>query len=118
MTDLVFPLRSEQQREAIHSCPVCHAPIGRTFAFIDGGSLAEDVTEELGVPEQSTGFLSIGVHGAHSGGLNEPSAHLDIFTDGSMGQFERSFCSIACLRAFLNSAVDELEARLSREGAV
>jgi hypothetical protein len=118
MTDLVFPIKSEEPRKAIDSCPVCRAPIGRTFAFIDGGSLTEEASEDLEVRDQSTGFLSIGVHGAHSGALNEPSAHLAIFTDAPMGQFERSFCSSGCLRAFLNSAVDQLEALLSRGGAV
>ena len=118
MTDLVFPLNSEAPREAIDSCPVCRAPIGRSFAFIDGGSLTEEASADLEAQDQSTGFLSIGVHGAHSSDLNEPSAQLAIFADAPMGQFERSFCSSGCLRAFLNSAVDQLEALLSRGGAV
>ena len=114
MSDLVFPLSSEQQTEAKASCPVCKAPIGHGFAFICGGAIAEEAPENLSEPAPSTGFLTIGVHGAHLGDLTAPSAHLDLFADAPLGQFERSVCSSACLRALLNLAVDRLETRLSR----
>jgi hypothetical protein len=117
MANIAFPL-SKESRETNPSCPICGAPIGATFAFLSGGALADETTDGSCRLELSTGFLSIGVHGSHSGKLNQPSAHLDMFADSPLGQFERSFCSATCLRCFLNLAVDQLEARLSSGGAV
>ena len=114
MAILAFPLSSGASDELAHSCPVCDAAIGATFAFISGGALDDAAIQS----EQSTGFLSIGVHGSHSGNLSEPSAQLNIFADSPLGQFEQGFCSLTCLRTFLNAAVDQLQARLSVAGVV
>ena len=58
------------------------------------------------------GFLYIGFHGAHSEVSSQPSAQVVIAKDTPDGQFETQFCSTACLRAFLNRCVDQLEQKL------
>jgi hypothetical protein len=114
MGTLAFPLSSDAPGAVFGVCPVCEAKLGRTFAFICGGSLADE-----GVSlRRSVGFLDVGVHGAHSEGLNEPSACISVLSGDRLGQFERAFWSLGCLRAFLNLAVDQLESRLSAEGEV
>ena len=58
--------------------------------------------------------LDLTWHGAHDQGIGE---HRDIHVGVSVvrdviGQFDLYFCSMKCLRAFLNDCVDELEARI------
>ena len=65
------------------------------------------------------GFLHFGWHGAHieDGGTGKDSdswANLDLVRDNAGGQFGFYFCSTQCLRAFLNSCVDELEEAIER----
>ena len=61
------------------------------------------------------GFLDIGYHGDHRGEKENPSALVAIAEEAADGQFEFSFCSIACLRLYLTCRVGELERRVARE---
>lgn len=64
--------------------------------------------------KQMEGYLSFGVHGAHSHGIDEPSAVIKVIDDQHLGEFEIAFCSTACLRGFLNTSVDALEQQLKK----
>ncbi len=71
-----------------------------------------------GLHEQMDGFASITWPGAHDTGLGEDRdifTSVDFATDCRGGQFEIYFCSTACLRAFFNSWVDALEAKIRKE---
>lgn len=65
--------------------------------------------------KQLDGYLAFGVHGAHSGGRNDPSANIVIVKDTPHGEFELVFCSTKCMRKFLNSSVDAVESGIEKE---
>lgn len=65
----------------------------------------------------ATVSLSIGVHGRHDAGYDEPGGNVTIVQDASGGQFEYYFCSTLCLRAFFTQCVDELDAKVAAAGA-
>ena len=87
-----------------------------SFAHINGGALLMDRTRRNGLPdERMDGFLSLTWHGAHDGGRGaNPDVYVvsSIVDDERGGQFEFYFCSINCLRRFLNDAVDRLVAQV------
>ena len=63
------------------------------------------------------GFLDLAWHGVHDGGSGmhrEVHARVPLAKDTPAGQFEFYFCSIRCLRAFLNAWVDRLDDRIQR----
>jgi hypothetical protein len=97
-------------------CPVCHgAQQGEPgeFAFLNGGALKEFPGGGGAGPAPGLlGFLSIGLHGAHSAEVDTPSGNVSVFERAPLGQFEVYFCSTKCLRGFLNAAVDDLEAKV------
>jgi len=97
-------------------CLVCrrkgvHEP--NTFAYLNGGALRKINKDNSVMAPDLEGFLSIGVHGAHSEIHSQPDAHLYIADVVRFGQFELYFCSTACLRKFFNLCVDELEQKLA-----
>jgi hypothetical protein len=102
------------------SCPICgQGPIlePHSFAHLTGEGMKWQEEDVFGPSEDLRGFLSLGWHGAHSGGVGlhpEVDAHLDIACSVEDGQFGLFFCSTDCLRKFLNQAVDELENRLEQ----
>ncbi len=103
-------------------CPQCkRRGVGEpnSFAVLEGGALLMDRNRRNGGPDaRLDGFLNITWHGAHDTGIGvdrDIHEHIDLATDCRDGQFEVYFCSTACLRKFLNSWVDALEARVGRE---
>lgn len=90
------------------------------MAIISGGAL-----EKLGKDhfvtsdgDKIAGFLSLVWHGAHDegeGDFREKGHTIDIVDQASDGQFMLAFCSTACLRTFLNQAVEELERQISND---
>ena len=65
-----------------------------------------------GPSEDVAGFLNLGWHGAHGEGQGidrEIDCQVPLAERVGEGQFGFFFCSTACLRTFLNRAVDELE---------
>ena len=87
-----------------------------SFVHINGGALLMDRTRRSGWPdERMDGFLHLTWHGAHDGGRG---VNRDVYVvspiveDERGGQFEFYFCSIRCLRRFLNDAIDRLVAQV------
>ena len=98
-------------------CPVCkEAKIfePHSFAFINGGALLMDRKEDSGGSSTDMdAYLTIGWHGAHSEGgdvTDDPEQYssIDIVNGVVGGQFGLYFCSIKCLRFFLNACIDKL----------
>lgn len=81
-----------------------------SFAVLSAGALlAED--SKLSYSDME-GFFNLTWHGAHCGGkgkLRDIYKVMDVAEDVKRGQFDLYFCSFKCLRAWFNSAVDELE---------
>jgi hypothetical protein len=99
-------------------CPMCegrHARKPGSFAFLHGGALRKFERGGAGPSPGLIGYFGVGFHGAHGQEGAEPSAEIRIAEDTPNGQFELQFCSVSCLRGFLNEAVDELERRLDAE---
>jgi hypothetical protein len=90
-----------------------------SFAHINGGALLMDRSRRNGWPdERMDGFLHLTWHGAHDGGQGaNPNVYVvsEIVRDERGGQFEFYFCSVRCLRRFLNDAVDRLVAQVKLE---
>ena len=96
-------------------CVVCGIRCGEpgTFLALEAGALLHvDATRQDGGPHDlMSAYLALVNHGTEPDG---PYVRLDIVNDLKGGQADLLFCSSECLRAFLNSAVDELE-HLSRK---
>ena len=117
-----FPVQHGKSKAGLEAtigrCPVCGGPLNGepgTFAFVNGGALRKNGRQGASPASDLIGFLSIGVHGAHSEEENAPSASVRIANEVPMGQFEFYFCSTACLRGFFNASVDALEEKLRGE---
>lgn len=85
------------------------------FAFLAGGAMLLDKHGEGGSDPKMQGYLDIGMHGAREG--NSDDVMIALGLKQSQGQFEFMFCSTACLRIYLNEAVDRLETAASRKKA-
>ncbi len=90
-----------------------------SMVILGGGALLLDRKRENSRESNAlSGFLELIWHGAHDHGIGDDR---DLFTtltlvdDAIGGQFSLAFCSTACLRAFLNSLVNELEKRIERD---
>jgi hypothetical protein len=119
MTDrpeITFPVQQGKNVSGFKAkrgtCPACGEVMNAepgTFAYMSGGALRRTGKDTAVMAADLSGFLSLGLHGAHGPGENSPSGALRIADDTTNGQFEYYFCSTSCLRGFLNLCVDELE---------
>jgi hypothetical protein len=83
-----------------------------SFTYLSGGAVKED-----GKGTQFKGaisWLDIGVHGFDLERLKPVSTIENVAAQKGVSEFERVFCSPACLRKFLNTAVDRLETKLRK----
>ncbi|MCC5845476.1 MAG: hypothetical protein JJU05_14600 [Verrucomicrobia bacterium] len=103
-------------------CPMCAEKKvfePHSFAVLSAGALLMDrKSDSGGMSDDLDGFLNLLWHGAHDGGQGgdrEICCVVDIMRDVVGGQGEAYFCSIQCLRAFLNKCVDELENKVRKE---
>lgn len=105
--------------------------VGEPFEFVllSGGAVAADARAgECAAFAALSGFLSVWWHGAHPVigstkdrkleiSMKNPEAKVEIASNVRLGQFDLTFCSTDCLRAFLNHVVDELERKKSAQVA-
>jgi len=84
-----------------------------SMAILRGGALAPLGDDVYGWPTPGLrANLGFRWHGAHDGGEGEyPDTGLiyNIAQDVDGGVFDIIFCSVTCLRAFLNACLDEFE---------
>lgn len=93
-------------------CAICNAGgVGEPYTFVWLNGIADSKDHEAKVS------LSIGVHGRHDAGHDEPGGNLTIVQDAGGGQFEFYFCSTVCLRSFFNRCVDELDAQVASDAS-
>jgi len=109
---LVPPRRSRRRASCVGCGKVgCGEP--NSFAWLSTGALWMSADRKSGIPhERMHGFLTIGWHGAHDGGQGPNSnawRTVEMVAKAPMGQAELLFCSPACMRTWLVSAVDQLE---------
>lgn len=88
------------------------------MAILSGGGLFLDRRTKVAGPDpRMQGYLALGWHGAHDGGIGghrDKGVMLHLVEDCDTGQFDMYFCSTNCLRAFLNACVDKLEIEIDR----
>lgn len=119
-----FPLlksrHTKHPKNAI--CPQCkkgNVLEPHSMAIFEGGAMFMDRKRLIGgLHDQMDGFVDIRWHGAHGTGFGrDPDIYtsVDCARDCRGGQFEVYFCSTSCLRAFFNSWVDALEAKIRKE---
>jgi hypothetical protein len=103
-------------------CPWCKK--GKVFephsmAILEGGAcLMNRRTACGGTDDRMDAFLQLTWHGAHDHGIGDDRelyTSVPVAEDCVGGQFELYFCSTKCLRAFLNSWVDELDKRVLQQ---
>jgi hypothetical protein len=102
-------------------CPVCQRARvwePHTFITISGGALKMDRRRDSGGPDESLdGFLELGWHGAHDGGIGpfrDTGGLLYLAESIRGGQFSFAVCSTRCLRGLFRKWVDELDVRIRR----
>jgi endogenous inhibitor of DNA gyrase (YacG/DUF329 family) len=100
-------------------CPQCKKQKvlePHSMAIFSGGAMY--LGKKKGVPDDLEGIAGVTWHGAHDNGVG---GDRDIYTSVDLaeglhgGQFEIYFCSTRCLRAFFNSWVDALDAKIQKE---
>src|SRR5712672_2151238 len=119
-----FPILKGQhtQHPGKALCPQCKKRKvlePHSMAIFEGGAMFMDRKRlNGGLHDQMDGFASIVWHDAHGPGIGPARdiyTSVDFAKDCRGGQFEIYFCSTGCLRAFFNSWVDALEARIRIE---
>lgn len=96
-------------------CPNCGRDFSGGIAYIMGGaSLLSKDHQDGHESERLQGFLNIGFHGIDPGMQDSTDAMLVDNVIG--GQFDLNWCSIACMRSWLNRLLDQLERRLTIPG--
>lgn len=112
MHDLTEPLLAKNL-SASTSCPNCGHAFASGFAYLSGGALLLSAENETSnETERLQAFLSIGFHGKDS--EMQDSTDATLVDDVIGGQFDLNWCSIACMRFWLNRLMDEMENRLPR----
>ena len=99
-------------------CPWCrkrkvYEP--HSMAILNAGAMRRVGKDRYEMATDTSAFLTLTWHGAHSGGSGEmPEIHasVDVAAEVANGQFDLYFCSTACLRGFLNYSVDALEKKM------
>ncbi|HEV8068447.1 MAG TPA: hypothetical protein VGP76_11975 [Planctomycetaceae bacterium] len=107
---------------SVAKCPQCKKRKvfePHSMVILEGGALLLDRKRENSrVSNALSGYLALIWHGAHDHSIGD-DRHLfttmNLVDDAIGGQFSLAFCSTACLRAFLNSLVNELEKRIERD---
>lgn len=126
MATITFPILSGSEYEYL--CAWCgngHTLLKpNSFATLSCGAVLYDYEDQYaaGVSDDLEGYLEINWHGAHSeeGGIGKnPDTSVSVPLKKGVvgGQMGINFCSTECLRAFLNSCVDELEKRIAGENS-
>jgi hypothetical protein len=99
-------------------CPVCGQGFTRGLAYLSAGALllSPDGQDSIHI-DRLQAFLNVGVHGADS--AMRDSSDIEVVADLHGGQFDLQWCSIACMRQWLNLLLDQVEsaARKSAESA-
>ena len=87
-----------------------------SMAILSGGALAQEDEDTYSAPTEGLrGYLSLHWHGAHNdgeGNHRENDVILDIASEVDGGVFDIMFCSVGCLRAFVNDCLDKFEKRV------
>ena len=85
------------------------------MAILNAGAMKPTAPESYTMAEEDAAFMTLIWHSNDP--ANYDDASVEIAELVSTGQFELYFCSTACLRAFLNYCVDELEHKRARDSA-
>ena len=102
-------------------CPWCrkHKVLEpHSMVLLQGGALVKVGRDHYSAPTKGVkAFLSFRWHGAHDGGegaYRDNDVEVCIAEGVHGGLFTLAFCSVRCLREFLNSSLDQLEAKMKR----
>lgn len=94
-------------------CPACGVPFKITggFAYMSGGALLIDnVSDDSCRTSKMEAFFGIGFHGNDVDVRD--SVHAQIVHDLLSDQFDICFCSLQCLKDWLNQLLDTLQSEL------
>jgi hypothetical protein len=94
-------------------CPVCQTKFKGLdgIAYLCAGSILDSLKHKIDDNEFDA-FFNIGYHGKDS--AVRDSANADIVNELKSDQFDLSFCSLGCIRSFLNQVIDDLEEELEQ----
>lgn len=94
-------------------CLHCNGPIKKGVAQLSSGALAlDELLQNSGAIEdhRHIAFMYVHYHGIRPD--MSDCACVDVVADVPGGQFDLSFCSLTCMRAWFNAIVDRLECDL------
>lgn len=123
-----YPILNENSKGNIYSasgkCPVCGAKLADTgFAFLHAGGRPVDRNGNTLVHKRLklVSDFGIGFHGnecfpSHvDEGKDETYLSMSIVSNFKSGGFEFCFCSITCMKAWLNTIFDDFAKRFKEE---
>ena len=109
-----FPLLSNDDRGFFEDgkCPICRTDLktsGRGLFYIRGGAMLFDESGQNSIlTDRLRAFLAFGYHGIDDRSLSD-RPDTEIVKNLTMGQFDLNFCSMECLRRFLDEVLAALQ---------
>lgn len=89
-------------------CPVCERPFTHGFAYLSAGALLLSADGQDSIhTDRLQAFLNVGFHGVDR--EMRDSSDIEVVADLHGGQFDLQWCSIACMRQWLNALLDQGE---------
>lgn len=103
---------SKAKRDA--RCVYCGGSIEGGVAYLSAGALWLDDSRQNSIHhDQHLAFMHVGFHGTRSDMLD--SANIDVVNDRPGGQFDLSFCSLDCLKAWFVQIIDSLQSQIASQ---
>jgi hypothetical protein len=95
-------------------CLHCAGPITEGVAYVSSGALLLEQSHlNSNHDDGHLAFMHVGFHGKDSDMTD--SADIEVVSDLPGGQFDLSFCSLACLKSWFDGMVDQLQADIDSE---
>jgi hypothetical protein len=89
-------------------CPNCGRALVQGFAYLSAGALLLSADGQDSIhTDRLQAFLNVGFHGVDS--EMRDSSDIEVIADLHGGQFDLQWCSIACMRQWLNALLDQVE---------
>ena len=90
-------------------CLGCGGPIKDGVAYVSAGALLLDDSQDNSIhdDDRHQAFMNVGFHGKQSN--MSDSADIEVVNNFPGGQFDLSFCSLACLKSWFVEIVDKLQ---------
>ena len=109
-----FPVLSKRDKPYYpkdRRCPVCGGSFEKGIVYVSGGALllSADGRDSIDT-DRLQGFLNVGIHGRDP--EMRDSSDITVVQELCGGQFDLTWCSVACLRKWLSDLLKQVESLL------